>query len=139
MGADETPVGRTGTTSDEEVVDSPVEAIELEEAVDVVEPGGRGHSEEVPHTRSVGQHPPPKLAGQDWKLAEQEVLEMLEELRELVEPVVVVDVVVVVVEIGLVVLSTTVVIVEETEGSTVNTRVIVEVIIKLGSITPAKV
>lgn len=55
-------VGRTGTTSEEMGEDDDEEVVEVEVA---------GHAT-GPQARSVGQHPPPRLEGQDRKPGEQE-------------------------------------------------------------------
>lgn len=55
-------VGRTGTTSEELGGDDDEGVVEVEVA---------GHAT-GPQARSVGQHPPPRLEGQDRKPGEQE-------------------------------------------------------------------
>lgn len=65
-------VGRTGGTPVAEVVVVRLDEIEVD--VDVVE--GRGAHELEAQTRSVGQQPPPRLAGQDCTFKGQAVADV---------------------------------------------------------------
>jgi len=58
-------VGRTGATPVAVVRPVAVRLVAV-----VVEPRGKPHDSEA-QTRSMGQHPPPRVAGQAWKLGEQ--------------------------------------------------------------------
>ncbi len=61
-------VGRTGATPVAEVLSD----VELTDVVVVVAELEGSSQDEVLHTRSVGQHPPPRSTGQAVYVAEQE-------------------------------------------------------------------
>lgn len=82
---------------------------------DVVETAGQL---ELPHCRSVGQHPPPRLAGHDWNPDEQVAGRVAECVTVTVRVIVEISGATLVAEVGDVVVDVVVVVVErdETDG-----------------------